>query len=255
MKLIVDEDKKLLIMEKEGKASELPLYSDEAFRELSKLYIKVNWNQRYSYTFSWMGRPIIQLPDDLVRIQELIARLEPDVIVETGVAHGGSLILYASICRAIGKGRVIGVDIEIRPANRSAIESHRLASSIELIQGSSTAAATVEAVASRIKPGECVLVILDSNHSYAHVLEELRLYSPFVSEGSYIVATDGIMSQVADTPRGQTSWRDDNPSRAALDFAAENSSFVLEQPTPPFNEGYAPETLTYWPKAYLRRVG
>ncbi len=253
MKLVIDEAKQLLIVEGPNGIKELTLYSDEAFRELARLYIKVNWNQKYSYTFNWLGRPIIQLPDDLVRIQELITRVEPDVIIETGVAHGGSLILYASLCCAMGKGRVIGIDIEIRPHNRKAIADHRMSSYIELIEGSSTAAATVEQVRSRVKPGERTLVILDSNHTYAHVLKELELYGPLVSPGSYIVATDGIMSEVADAPRGDKSWTVDNPTRAAADFATANTSFVLEYPQPAFSEGYAPDNLTYWPRAYLRR--
>jgi cephalosporin hydroxylase len=254
MKLSLDEVRGLMTLEDASGRRELPLYSDEAFRVLSKLYVKLNWNQKYTYTFSWMGRPIIQLPDDLVRIQEVISRVEPDVIVETGVAHGGSLVLYASLCRALGRGRVVGVDIEIRPHNREAIEAHRLSSSITLIEGSSTADETFAAVRSLIKPGERVLVILDSNHSYAHVAEELRLYAPMVSVGSYIVATDGIMSEVADTPRGKPEWVRDNPTRAAEDFARGNADFALEQPAPGFEEGYAPDTLTHWPNAYLRRI-
>ena len=101
--------------------------------------MRVGWNQKYQYTFSWMGRPVIQLPEDMMRMQEVIYRLQPDLIVETGVAHGGSLIFYASLCKAIGKGRVVGIDIEIRPHNRMAIESHPLAGLITLIEGSSIA--------------------------------------------------------------------------------------------------------------------
>ncbi|RDI54838.1 cephalosporin hydroxylase family protein [Microvirga subterranea] len=255
MKTTIDEARNILILETQDGSRELPLYSDEAFRELARLYVKVNWNQKYSYTFSWLGRPIIQLPDDVLRIQELIYAVQPDVIIETGVAHGGSLIFYASLCCAMGRGRVVGIDIEVRPHNRAAIETHRLSSYIELIEGSSTAPETLEAVRKAINPGERTLIILDSNHSYTHVSEELALYSPLVSPGSYILATDGIMSEVADTPRGTPSWRDDNPTRAALDFVAANPGFRMEPPVPSFNEGTALDNVTYWPGAYIRRIG
>lgn len=252
--IVIDELDQSLTVKTDAGEERVSLYSERAFRELSRLHIKVGWDQKYSYTFNWLGRPIIQLPDDAMRIQELISALEPDVIIETGVAHGGSLIFYASLCCAIGHGRVIGIDINIRPNNREAIESHRMSRLIELIEGSSTASETVEAVRGRIKPGERTLFILDSDHSYDHVLDELRLYAPLVTLGSYIVATDGIMSEVADTPRGHPSWRDDNPTRAAADFAAENPDFVIDQPTPVFSEGTPMPSITYWPGAYLRRI-
>src|SRR5262249_2601890 len=161
-----------------------------------KEWLNVGWTQRYSYSFTWLGRPLIQLPEDVLRIQEVIHRVKPDVIVETGVAHGGSLILYASLCKAMDRGRVIGIDIEIRPHNRSAIEAHPLAHYITLIEGSSTDASVVGRVKSLIKPSETVLVILDSNHTRGHVLAELEAYAPIVTPNSYIVATDGIMADV-----------------------------------------------------------
>src|SRR5262249_34591470 len=139
-----------------------------------KEWLAVGWTQRYSYSFTWLGRPLIQLPEDVIRIQEVIHRVKPDVIVETGVAHGGSLIFYASLCKATERGRIVGVDIEIRPHNRAAIEAHPLAKYITLIEGSSTDPGIVERVKSHIKPGETVLVILDSNHSRKHVLDELE---------------------------------------------------------------------------------
>src|ERR1700712_2912009 len=128
-----------------------------------------------------MGRPVIQLPDDMVRIQEVIWQVRPTVIVETGVAHGGSLIFYASLFAAMGEGRVIGVDIEIRPNNRQAIEAHPLFDRIRLIEGSSTASATVDLVRSQLRPDDRVLVILDSNHTRQHVADELEAYAPLVS--------------------------------------------------------------------------
>ncbi len=133
MRITIDTDTRQLTTVDDGVESQCPLYSPEAFRTLSRQWIKVGWELKYTYGFSWMGRPIIQLPEDLVRIQEVIFDVSPDVIIETGVAHGGSLIFYASLFRAIGKGRVIGVDIEIRPHNRRAIEAHPLAELITLV--------------------------------------------------------------------------------------------------------------------------
>ena len=144
--------------------------------------MKTSWNQKYSYTFTWMGRPIIQHPEDIVRLQEVIYFLKPDVIIETGVAHGGSLIFYASLLKGMGKrGRVIGIDIEIRPSNRKAIENHELSNYITLIEGDSTAPDIVEKAGKAIRPNDTVLVLLDSNHSYAHVMNELDAYHRFVT--------------------------------------------------------------------------
>jgi cephalosporin hydroxylase len=206
------------------------------------------------YSFSWLGRPIIQLPEDMIRLQEVIYRVKPDVIIETGVAHGGSLIFYASLMRAIGKGRVIGVDIEIRPHNRKAVEEHELAPYITLIEGSSIAPAVVERVRTKVLPGKTALVVLDSNHTKAHVLGELEAYSPLVTVGSYIVACDGIMAQVAGAPRTAADWTWNNPSAAAQEFASRHPEFVVEEPTFPFNEGVVRDRVTYWPSAFLKRV-
>jgi cephalosporin hydroxylase len=254
MKIVIDEDRKELIKGEGADRSVLPLYSDDAFRVLANLCLRVGWNQKYSYGFTWLGRPIVQLPEDMIRIQEVIHQVRPDVIIETGVAHGGSLIFYASLCKAIGKGRVVGIDIEIRPNNREAIESHELSSMITLIEGSSIAPNVLAAVSATIAPGETTLIILDSNHSYAHVRDELRLYSPLVSKGSYIVATDGIMRDLADVPNGRPEWTTDNPSEAAVDFAKQHPDFQLEARRPLFSEGVSLEEYTYWPNAYLRRI-
>jgi cephalosporin hydroxylase len=201
-----------------------------------------------------MGRPVIQLPEDMIRIQEVIWRLRPDVIVETGIAHGGSLIFYASLFEAMGHGRVIGIDIDIRRHNRTAIESHPLAKRITLVEGSSSAPATLAAVRHHIAPEDSVLVVLDSNHSRAHVETELDLYAPLVSRGSYIVACDGIMAQLAGAPRTAPDWTWNNPVAAVDAFLARNADFVLEEPAFPFNEGSVRNRVTYWPKSFLKRL-
>jgi len=231
----------------------IALYSDEAFRVLSDMWVKVGWNQKYSYTFSWLGVPIIQLPEDMVRFQEVVTRLRPDVIIETGVAHGGSAIFSASLCRLLGKGRVIAIDIEIRPHNRQKLEQHPLIDHITLIEGSSTAPVVAQRVRAAVKPGESVLVVLDSNHSYAHVMGELETYAPLVTPGSYIVATDGVMRDLTDVPRGDPAWERDNPSAAAQDFAARHPEFVIDEPAWRFNESSLKGNVTHWPNAWLRR--
>lgn len=253
-RIVIDTTAKTLVYEAgEGERS-LPLYSDEAFEIVSREWVKIGWNQRYPYTFTWMGRPLIQLPEDLVRIQEVIWDVRPDVILETGVAHGGSLIFYASLCQAMGTGRVIGLDIEIRAANRTAIEAHPLAPLITLIEGDSTAPETVARARALVGGRETVLVILDSDHSKAHVRRELEAYHSLVSPGSYIVATDGIMRDLHDVPTGVPGWSDDNPAAAAAEFASDHPEFVLAQPSWPFNESTLQHNITHWPDAYLRRV-
>ena len=254
MRLTIDTDARVLTEETAAGTREIPLYSPEGFSLLNRQWVRVGWSQRYSYGFAWFGRPVVQLPEDLVRVQEVIHRVQPDVIVETGVAHGGSLIFYAGLCKALDRGRVIGVDIDIRPHNRAAIEEHPLAPLITLIQGSSTDPRIVEQVEGLIGADERVLVLLDSNHTKAHVLAELAAYGPLVSSDSYIVATDGIMGDLADCPGGEPDWTWDNPSQAAIEFAAADPRFVLEEPPFPFNEGQIGERVTYWPAAYLRRV-
>jgi cephalosporin hydroxylase len=253
MRLTIDTERRELVHREGGAERVLPLYSREAFELISQLWIVVGWDQKYPYTFSWLGRPIIQLPQDLVRIQEVIHRVRPDVLVETGVAHGGSLVFYASLFQAMSKGRVIGVDVEIRPHNRRAIETHELCPRITLVEGDSVDPATVGRVGAEIGDGESVMVVLDSKHSRAHVLAELEAYHRFVTSGSYLVATDGVTRWVAGTPRGKPEWSWDNPIAAVEAFAAAHSEFVLERPAWPFNESGLSEDVTHWPSAWLRR--
>lgn len=253
-KITIDSGNDMVIVHDEDGDRKLPMDTPEAFSEVSKAWLRCGWDTKYVYGFSWMGRPIIQLPEDMIRIQELIYTLKPDVVVETGVAHGGSLIYYGSLFRAIGKGRTIGVDIEIRPHNREAIEGHELFEYITLIEGSSTDPDIVGQVRDNIGPDETVLVILDSNHLKDHVAAELEAYSPLVTQGSYIVACDGIMGLVAGGPRTDPDWSWDNPEQAAQEFVASHPDFAIEEPEFPFNEGAVKERVTYWPSAYIKRV-
>lgn len=256
MRITIDTNSRELTCDDQGHTESYPLYSKKAFELISHQWLKVGWNQKYPYTFSWMGRPIIQLPEDMLRIQEVIYAVRPNLVIETGVAHGGSLIYYASLLKAMGvePSRIVGVDIEIRAHNRAALEAHELYSHITLIEGSSIAPEVVDQVASHAGPEDKVLVILDSNHSKAHVAAELLAYHQLVSKGSYIVATDGSMRDLADVPRGEAAWRHDHPAAAAEEFAAAHSDFVIEQPAWPFNESELEHNITHWPSAYLRRI-
>ncbi|MEY2528594.1 MAG: hypothetical protein QOJ05_684 [Verrucomicrobiota bacterium] len=226
----------------------------EAFAAISRAWLRSGWDAKYVYSFTWLGRPIIQLPEDLIRIQEVIYRVRPDVIIETGVAHGGSLVFYASLLAAMDRGRVIGVDIEIRPPNRAAIEAHPLSSRITLIEADSILPETVARVADEIGQPGAAMVVLDSKHTRDHVLSELRLYSRFVTVDSYIVVADGIMESVAGAPRTSPDWTWNNPRRAIAEFLEENPDFEISEPSWLFNEGMVTSRVTYWPDAYLRRV-
>ena len=251
MSLRFDYDEAAGVVRHNGR--ELSLADPEAFELISQAWLRAGWDTKYVYGFSWMGRPVIQLPEDMMRIQELIYELQPDVILETGVAHGGSLIFYAGLCAAMGQGRVIGIDIEIRPHNRTAIEEHRLSPMIQLVEGSSTAPEIVQQVRDQIGKAEKVLVLLDSNHSKDHVAGELEAYGPLVSQGSYIVACDGIMKQVTGAPRTEADWGWNNPISAVEEFLSSHPEFEAHEPEWPFNEGLVRQRVSYWPQAYLRR--
>ena len=251
--IIDDEAAEVTISDQSGERR-YPLGSAEGFAAVSDAWLRAGWDAKHVYSFTWMGRPIIQLPEDMIRIQEVIFQVKPDVLIETGVAHGGSLIFYASLFKAMGKGRVIGIDVEIRPHNRSVIEAHQLSEYIALIEGSSTDAAVVEQVRGLVGPVDTVLVVLDSNHTKDHVLAELRTYAPLVSVGSYIVASDGVMEKVAGGPRTKDDWSWNNPRQAALAFAREDPRFEIHEPEWLFNEGAVRNRVTYWPDAFLRRL-
>jgi cephalosporin hydroxylase len=234
---------------------ELALDTQEGFGALSDAWIDAAIRAKHLYTFTWLGRPVIQFPDDLLRLQELVWRVQPDVIVETGIAHGGSLVFHASLCKLLGRGRVIGVDIEIRTHNRSAIEAHPLAPFITLVEGSSTDPAIVRQVQEAIAPGETVLLVLDSNHSEAHVLAELEAYAELVGIGSYIVAMDGhVMEAAASSPAAAANWATNNPNAAVRAFAARHPEFVLARPPFLFSESRLDEPMAGFRGGMLERI-
>jgi len=238
----------------DGRTEQFGIGTPDGFRILSKLWLRSGWDAKYVYSFTWLGRPIIQLPDDLIRLQEVIYAIQPDVIIEIGIAHGGSLIFSASLCQLIGKGRVVACDIDIRPANREAIEAHPLSSLITLLEGDSISPEMVERIRSEIQPDDKVLICLDGCHTHAHVLAELHAYAPMVSPNSYILAMDGIMQDLPGALRTEPDWVTNNPQQAARDFVANSDGFTIEEPELPFNEGSITDRVTYWPGAFVKRI-
>nr|WP_321514109.1 cephalosporin hydroxylase family protein [uncultured Pseudodesulfovibrio sp.] len=184
---------------------------------------------QYSYNFSWMGRPIIQYPQDMIAMQELIWEVQPDLIIETGIAHGGSLIYYASLLELIGKDAyVLGVDIDIRDHNRTEIEAHQTFNRIEMIQGSSIDKSVVAEVAKHADGKNRILVTLDSNHTHDHVLEELHLYAPFVTKNSYLVVFDTSVEFAPDDLNADRPWSVGNNPKTAVDtFLTESDRFTI----------------------------
>ena len=231
----------------------LPFSDPEAFDIVSKAWLRIGWDVKHVYSFTWLGRPIIQLPEDLVRLQEVVFTVQPDVIVETGVAHGGGVLFYASLCKLLGKGRVVGVEIELRPESRAAIEADPLAPYVTLVEGDSTDPRVVDRVKAGIRPDDRVLVALDSCHSREHILAELHAYAPLVSPGSYIIAMDGIMADLNGAPRSRPDRAWNNPRQAAAEFVAAHPQFVVERPPFLFNEGSVTTPVTYWAGGYIKR--
>lgn len=206
------------------------LGEDADIQALSRIWIREIARHRYAYNFSWMGRPLIQFPQDMVAMQEIIWRVQPDVIIETGVAHGGSLIYYASLLELLGGDRkVIGIDIDIRAHNREEIEKHPMSRRIQLVQGSSVEESTAAQVRDLALGRQRALVILDSNHTHDHVLRELQLYSPLVKAGSYLVVFDTLIEDMPDDLIHNRPWgRGNNPKTAVREFLKTNDRFAVD---------------------------
>jgi cephalosporin hydroxylase len=222
---------------------------DDAFRDLSREWFTRACEHEYSYHFTWLGRPVIQFPEDLVVLQEIVWRVAPDVIVETGVAHGGSLIFSSSLLELMGgeRRRVIGIELELRPHNRAALEAHPLFRRIELVDGSSTDPEIFALVRDQIEPDERVLVILDSNHTHDHVLRELELYSTLVAAGSYVVVFDTVIeSMPADSWPNRPWGPGNNPHTAVSEFLVRNDRFERDEAVE------RKLTLSVAPGGYLR---
>jgi len=229
-----------------GTRKRLSIYSEEGFAALTELWVRSGWERKFTYEITWLGIPVIQLPEDIILLQELIYKVRPDVIIECGTAHGGTAIFCASVLELIGRGRVLTIDIEVRKYNKLAIMSHPMSTRLTLIEGSSVEQSTLDRVKGLVHPGEKVMVLLDSNHTRSHVSRELALYAPLVTPESYIIVYDGVMECLVDAPHGSPAWADDNPSMAVRDFLAGHPEFEHD----PY---YGRLAATYCPGGYLKR--
>ena len=203
--------------------------SNSRLRQAADAFNVESNKAQYSYNFSWMGRPIIQYPQDMIAMQEIIWNVQPDLIIETGIAHGGSLIYYASLLELIGKGEVLGIDIDIREHNRKEIESHPMIKRIKMLQGSSVDGALVREVEKYAVGKKSVMVCLDSNHTHRHVLDELKFYSSFVTTGSYLVVFDTIVEDLPENYLPGRAWaKGDNPKTAVHEFLKTHPEFIID---------------------------
>jgi cephalosporin hydroxylase len=207
------------------------LRKDSALQGLSNIWLREGLRYKYSYNFTWLGRPIIQYPQDVIAMQEIVWLVKPSVIIETGIAHGGSLIFYASMLELIGdNGQVLGIDVDIREHNRIEIEKHPMFKRITMIEGSSTDEEVVRQVYEFAKGKEPALVVLDSNHTHVHVLRELELYSPLVTKGSYLVVFDTVVEDMPEDFFPDRPWgKGNNPKTAVWEFLKTNERFEIDK--------------------------
>jgi cephalosporin hydroxylase len=204
---------------------------DERLVDLSRKWFTESSKFEYSYHFTWLGRPLIQFPQDIVAMQEIIWQTKPDLVIETGIAHGGSLIFYASMLELIGgNGTVLGIDIDIRPHNRVEIEKHPMFKRIQMFEGSSVEDEAIEFVYNATKGKRRIMVVLDSNHTHAHVYKELELYSPMVTKGSYLVVFDTIIDHMPASFSKNRPWgKNNNPKTAVQEFLKRNDRFAVDK--------------------------
>lgn len=232
----------------------IALGANTEMKALTNQWLSKAQENRYSYNFDWMGLPIIQYPQDIVAMQEIIWTVKPDLIIETGIARGGSLIFYASMLELLsscgyGEGSVVAVDIDIRDHNRQAIEAHPMAKRIEMIQGSAIAPEIVEQVKAKARGKQRVLVCLDSNHTHDHVLEELRAYAGLVTKDSYIVAFDTLVEDISEEAIGDRPWgKGDNPKTAVWKYLREDDRFEIDASI------HQKLQVTVAPDGFLKRV-
>jgi len=236
---------------KQERAERISSYSNDIeLRNSAFNFMKESLRAQYSYNFTWMGRPLIQYPQDMMAIQEIIWSVKPDLIIETGIAHGGSLIFHASMLEAIGgEGMVLGIDIDIRAHNRVEIENHPMFKRIKMIEGSSIDEKIFGQAQEVARKHPKIMVILDSNHTHDHVLKELELYSPLVTSGSYIVVFDGIIETISESNSPERPWGPGNsPLTAIKCFLKDNQDFK------PDLEIENKLLITAAPSGYLKRL-
>lgn len=221
----------------------------EQLRKAYREWLTAHWENKLSYEPLWLGMPIIQTAEDMIIMQEIIFEVKPDFIVEMGIAHGGSLIYYASLLKLLGKGRVIGVDVDIREHNRKLLEKHPMVDLIDTIEASSIEQGTFEQVKEKIPEGSKVIVILDSCHEKDHVLKEMELYSSLVSKGSYLVVCDTIVPQVAGLKYAKEGFDTNNPKEAIDIFMKNNpGQFIVDKK---WEDKFC---FTYFPGGFLKKL-
>lgn len=241
------------------------LHEDDELKNLSNEWLERSLKHKYSYNFTWLGRPIIQYPQDVVAVQELIWEIEPDLIIETGIAHGGSLILSASMLAlldmkdALRKGQmiepgktrrsVLGIDIDIRAHNREAIASHPFSYMISMIEGSSTSEDVVSKVHRHAGDYHRIMIMLDSNHTHEHVLKELGSYASLTSVGSYCIVFDTVINDLDDSNYPDRPWsRNSNPHTAVFEFLKNSDGFVIDERI------HDKLQITVAPNGFLKRI-
>jgi len=231
------------------------LGQDRDMRDLTRIWLRDTVKHSYSYNFTWLGRPIIQYPQDILAMQEIIWGVQPDLIIETGIAHGGSLVFSASMlelnaaCGGPQNAEVLGIDIDIRPHNRAAIEAHPIFKRISLIEGSSIAPEVISQVHEKALDKKRVLVCLDSMHTHDHVLAELKGYAPLVTVGSYCVVFDTIIEDLPPDLFPDRPWsRGDNPKTAVHEWLSSNTGFEIDKTIE------HKLLITVAPDGYLKRV-
>jgi cephalosporin hydroxylase len=236
--------------EEECRENATRMADDLEIRQKTLDWICATARYKYTYNFTWLGRPVIQFPQDILALQELIWQVKPELIIETGIAHGGSLIFHASMLELVGgSGRVLGIDIDIRKHNRAEIEKHPMSRRITMLEGSSIATETIEKVRGIARGSSSVMVVLDSNHTHAHVLRELELYSPLVTKGSYLAVMDTILEDMPDDFFPEREWgRGNNPKTAVWEFLKTNYRFEIDR------EFENRLLITVAPDGYLRCV-
>ena len=212
-----------------NKKFEKTMSKDVEFKKLSQRWFDISLKYEYPYHFTWLGRPIIQYPQDILIVQELIWKIKPDLVIETGIARGGSLIFSASILELIGKGNVIGIDVDIRKHNREEIEKHPMFKRIKMIEGSSIDKKIVKKIFKLAERKKKILVLLDSSHTHSHVLEELKSYSPLVNKGSYVVVFDTVLEDMPKNSFPNRPWdKGDNPKTAVKEFVKKSNRFKID---------------------------
>ncbi len=236
-------------LEKSKRETAVAASNDESLRKQSLDFIVDSDKYGYGYQWTWLGLPFIQMPQDMIVTQEIIWATKPDVIIETGIAWGGSVVFYASLLQLLGKGEVVAVDLNLYDHVRDQIMSYPFSNRIHVYKGSSTDASIAAKMKAHVKPGQKVMVLLDSNHSHQHVLDELRIYAPLVTKGQYLVVSDTICEDIPKQEHRPRPWGPgDNPKTALRAYMKETDRFEIDRYT---NDKLL---LTYSPDGYCRCI-